>query len=796
MTGGQSTYTEETYTTTIDRSAPDFKRREAEAARIAREIESQTSTNMHVMEERGLAAENDYADEEDKYSGVRRTEFLPLAVGSANRYTPPAMRAPTAQATTSGVPVDSAIISAQLARPEGSRSNTSNHPAQVKSDVLSDDQSSSNSRTDSILISQVDEPLVPDQSPTLVARATNGSVPKIVAAKPPPSTSPQRQADTETPSQGVENKVLDQFRQFANSERARLAERKRAQASQDRTAKFNDLVRFSKTFKLKTPIPNDLVGILAKDPKKQEQIMEKAQRDHEEAKSTPTTTQSAPSSTQLLPVPKFDKSQIPPPIPERNTFNNGRGGYGKQSLTRVQRPLGQQLPFSTGTVPLAPRGQAVPLREKNGPIPAPIPMPEIKSSTTSADKSGLSSPRGTDTPTSAVSTKFNVRATEFRPTFQSSATSVSAASPSPVARTASIARSATPSSFFGQRKPRPAAERLNIMANFNPIERMKKEVQAKLSEKSSEPVRDFAGNGGIPNAYHTQPTWIVSDANQDKTFEELFIRAGPPPVASPAQSRSNSSQAIPFHGQMQQMPTGPHMSQGLAPQHGHHGGNHYQSHYEDQRLHMQNGSPQVFASPSMTPRNMYASPMGHPAQAYAHQSYFGAGGPISMRPYGNNPTMMHSQHSQMGAPMMVAQQSNGPFIGVPGSFQGMMYPSPTPGHVYPQQNGFPSPGRMAPVMMQQNSQQGHLGHQQLIYSSPGHSGGMYGQQPPMGRGYGGNHTPYGTSPHQPHHLNQRAMSSGYPQKNISQMTANNGPPANAPQQPAAFSQMPVSDDGK
>lgn len=72
--GAQSTYDENLYTTAIDRSAPSYKRREAEAARIAREIEGQTSANSHVREERGHAVEHDGEDEEDKYSGVRREE--------------------------------------------------------------------------------------------------------------------------------------------------------------------------------------------------------------------------------------------------------------------------------------------------------------------------------------------------------------------------------------------------------------------------------------------------------------------------------------------------------------------------------------------------------------------------------------------------------------------------------------------------------------------------------------------------------------------------------------------------
>lgn len=791
MTGGQSTYTEDLYTTTIDRTAPDFKRREAKAARLAREIEGQASSNAHVREERGQAVETDYDDEEDKYSGVRREQrdFLPLPTGSTNRYTPPALRAPSAQATTTGVPVDSAIISAQLARPDGPRASASNQSTQSKADA--GDASSSHGRTTSASQRNSEATTASDKTVDLSGLVVNGSASKTLPAKQVASLSPQRQPSSEMPSQGVEGKVLDQFKQFANAERARLAEKKRAQANQDRTAKINELVRFAKNFKLKTPIPNDLVGILAKDPKKQEAIMERAQRDHEEAKtSVPSTATSTPSSTQIPSVPKFDKSQVPGPIPDRNALQANRTAYAKPSLGRGQRPSGPQIPFTGPSVPLAPRNPSV---TKNGPLPTPIPMPEIRTSQSMAAPSGLSSPKGSETPISAVSTKFNVRATEFRPTapaFNPTASATTAASPSPIGRVASVARTASPSAFFGQRKPKSPSERLDVMKGFNPIDRMRKEVKTKLEEKSEKSFTDFALNGGIPNAYHTQPTWleVVPEQNKDKTYEDYFRVA--PPAVSPSQSRTSSSHTIPFHGQMQQMAGAPHMHPSGTPQHGHHAGQHFQPHFDEQRMH--NGSP-MFASPNMTPRNMYVSPMGHPAQAYGTPHYQG-GGPMGMRPpYGNNAGMMHNQYGGMGAPMMVQQQSSGPYMGMPNQF-GMAYPSPSPGHVYPQQqNGFPSPGRMAPVMMHQHSQQGHQSNPQGMYGTPGH---MYGQQQQMRGGYAGSHTPYGTSPHQPHHMGQRAMSSGYGGKGLPQMVMNGGPPANAPQQPAAYGQSGGGEDTK
>jgi PAB1-binding protein PBP1 len=66
--GVQSDYDPDFYTTAINSNRPNFARAAAEAERLAREIERGSSSNPHVREERGLAAENDAngLDEESK----------------------------------------------------------------------------------------------------------------------------------------------------------------------------------------------------------------------------------------------------------------------------------------------------------------------------------------------------------------------------------------------------------------------------------------------------------------------------------------------------------------------------------------------------------------------------------------------------------------------------------------------------------------------------------------------------------------------------------------------------------
>jgi len=107
MTGSKTTFTEEQYTTSLNKSDPRMKALEAQAARIAKEIEGQTTSNFHQAEERGHAYDDSGITEEDKYSGVARG---PQPVASAPKTaaklsSPPASAsASTATTTTSSKP--------------------------------------------------------------------------------------------------------------------------------------------------------------------------------------------------------------------------------------------------------------------------------------------------------------------------------------------------------------------------------------------------------------------------------------------------------------------------------------------------------------------------------------------------------------------------------------------------------------------------------------------------------------------------------------------------------------------
>ena len=82
----KSSYDENLYTKKIDYSSITSEQL-AYAERMAREIEGQTSSNIHVQEERGQVIERDI-DEEDRFSGVVRTPTTPASTGSSGGIAP------------------------------------------------------------------------------------------------------------------------------------------------------------------------------------------------------------------------------------------------------------------------------------------------------------------------------------------------------------------------------------------------------------------------------------------------------------------------------------------------------------------------------------------------------------------------------------------------------------------------------------------------------------------------------------------------------------------------------------
>ena len=96
----------------------------------------------------------------------------------------------------------------------------------------------------------------------------------------------------------AEDAILDKFKGFAQLERQKIQDQRDAWQASSRAARLTELLRFSESFKLNTPVPNDLVGILSKDPDKQAQISDKARREAKE--QNPVTASSDPVGDKMF----------------------------------------------------------------------------------------------------------------------------------------------------------------------------------------------------------------------------------------------------------------------------------------------------------------------------------------------------------------------------------------------------------------------------------------------------------------------------------------------------------------
>ncbi|KAL8942856.1 MAG: hypothetical protein Q9211_001219 [Gyalolechia sp. 1 TL-2023] len=748
--GLKSDYDESIYTTCIDKSHPDYRRREAEALRIAQEIEGGQADNAHVREERGISQPEDAVDEEEKYSGVRRQagEYPPLQSGQANRYMPPARRPPTGKTTVPGAPVDPAIISMQMAgagnTQVGKQPAAEDAPNGVDTSVAKPEVSTEHEKEAS--------------KPTSVNKEASSSASRQPA---PIKTSKVRESATAN----VETELLDSFKQFASNEKMKFQDQRRQRVTHDKAIKLNDLMKFSQNFKLLTPVPKDLVPILAKDKTKQDEIIEKAQRNADSnTTSAKATNTAAPTEPKVSKVAAEGGPRLAPEASNNRQIAPPQGPQATQAGRERAQPLHNGATTAkAGQGMLSHRLADSHRQHKAGlqpvSIPQPIPIQSVSKAPRQSFHNNNNHPQipGTSvrTPTSAssASAKFNVRAMEFRPnpaasSFRPPGEPSATSSPRSTPHVRSASRPPTPSAFFGDRKPLPRDERESISAHFNPLKRLKQ-----ISQQEGKTPAD---NGGIRHAYATPPTWSSVEPNAEfKSYKQMFDDASPVSNRASPQHGSPSHPSLPHQHQLpmhlQQAPHGMPPVSAAAPQAPFHSQPQPLQfptgpHYDDHRMHLSASSSSVYPSPRMQHANMaYPSPMPQHAQlAYGQPmpQYFlapnGAQPAHFGRHFPGGHQMISAQGAPLAAPMMMQQSSQGGYIGpphgmaIPFNPQMPMYPPGQPaGYNAPSQPSttFPSPGRGAPMMMHQGS---HQGQHSQVFMGPGQYGQpIYApQQPP------------------------------------------------------------------
>ncbi|KAK0634480.1 hypothetical protein B0T17DRAFT_7631 [Bombardia bombarda] len=800
--GLKTDYDENIYTTTIDMSHPKYKERAAAAERKAREIERSTAATAHVAEERVMDfAGGDDRDEEEKYSGVRRQDFPPLS-NRENKYTTPARRAPTGAATVKGAPVDPAIISSQLksvpvqkqpaARADEVKSlGAANKPPTT----VALDAKSTNFKPESKVDAKTTEKQAPENKAEtkvsdIKSNDNNGTLTRPSAATSR-TISPQSQTQAKTnATETVERDLLNSFKSFANSQRQITEKVRLTKAKADKEVKLTELKKFSSSFKLSTPVPKDLISIIAKDPVKQKEIQEKALRNAEEIalqkaaaeaaqkeKETAVTKEphakpaTEPSSTTAAPAAVDTRSTSRPTAPQHanspsgnpnrhpgaRSYNaqshypsygrgNNRGTPHLGNQTQTTGQLAQRLRnmeqhrIQHPHMGQHPQGQDMRL-PPTGPANSAEPS-SFGRRISGVQQSYMGGP------------KLNPNSHEFRP--NAFAQPFNPGAPSQ----ASSPRSSVNTIVVETVLPTPVRGQL-IRRKTKAVDVKKCFILSHIKSIQPPPERHWDDTDGLRPSFDTTPTWRQlqeemerPDSTMNLTYEEYFERL---PLSSAAIATPNPSHAMPQIAHQHQLPLHlQHGTQNMAPrqsphmppmqmhsgQHGH--GPHMPFSSPDDHRMMHSNSAQSFASPRMGQVPMaYPPAMNAPTQIPYNQPvmqpYMNPGAPqMGFRSFSNNPQFMPQQAHHMPQQMMVQPQQfitpNGMVTTAP---QVQMYPGfLPPGAGPPPQmggsNGFPSPSRpAAPMMAHQGSQQG-----QAVYGmSPGmqYQQPVYGQQHPQGK---------------------------------------------------------------
>ncbi|KAI0025724.1 hypothetical protein F4780DRAFT_222330 [Xylariomycetidae sp. FL0641] len=755
--GIKSTYDENIYTTAIDKSHPQYRERVAAADRKAREIERSVPTYAHVAEERKMdysgGADDKGGDEEDKYSGVKRQGFP--AGNREDKYTPPARRAPTAASSVKGAPVDPAIISSQLKSTQKPQPAVAAKADDDKTRPVPKSEVSPAPTTTQASDSKPDTATNAQQKPAESKSANQSTAALRPSAATSRTISPQgKEGQPVAPNATatVERDVLKEFKTFANRERMTADKIRSTKAKQDKEVKLTELKKFADSFKLPTPVPVDLIGIIAKDPIKQREIQEKAERDVAEvakrkAEEAVAKDKKAPLGKDVPPhttahptgdtKPMRPVSHAPGPAASAPGGAPGRpGGRMAPPYANYGRPGSHMPPNGRAQGSLTARIRNM---EQNRAQAQMQDMRMMQPPTGPANAANPSFARGMGM--GPMGGKLNPNSHEFRPnafapSFSPNGHPSASSSPRSALNHANDAHHSN---------AQPNAAPLVISKKRKAVDPKKCDILGYAKSLPAPETKNYNDNDGLRPSYDTQPTWrsAMDEERPDSTMRLDYNQYFERQPFNNAQPTPNPPHLLPQHVPHQhQLPLHmQHGGMGVGSRHSPHvppvpmhGGQHgpmpnvpYNA-ADDHRM-MPSGSQQSYQSPRMAQVPVYQPAMqpspGMPYNQGVMPSFMAPNGPPMNqvgRSYSHNAQYMPQPSGGM-APMMMHPQFMGPGGMVAGPPQMPMYPGQpfmNPGagpQPMPGSNGYPSPGRpAAPMMVHQGSQQGQP---------------MYGQSPSM-----------------------------------------------------------------
>ncbi|KAK3644106.1 poly(A)-binding protein binding protein [Elasticomyces elasticus] len=829
--GVGSTYKEEYYTTSIDRSDPGYRRREQEAERIAREMEGESTKNGTG----GRGAREEGLDEEDKYSGVRRegldTKLGSIGGGGSAResagllpkrkegaYVPPRERPITGGPApgVNGAPWDPAIIATSKPAPKETAQQGSTGAGGTTPTIVEPQEKSA-------------QPAPPSAS------REASQTPRTTQQQQQQQQQQQATASTtaENSTQDHISKTIDAFKLFASNEKLKVRQQqelKRAGARQEKNVKLNDLKKFAANFKLNSRVPDDLVPILAKDREKQVAIQKAAEAAAKEAELSPKKVGSG-EGKRGSPLGRVKEGGGK--VEGGNGKAAGMGGeVSRGEKLRGAQVLQQQMRTAQGGSAQSPRSPAFPQQSRNGSghgqhqgfgrgggaagqaqgMPAQqqlqqshAPLMQAPSSSQAPPPPQLPAVRIPDGPAGwqggagaplSPASRFNINAMEFRPIAAnlagttpspkrkgSATTNATAVAPEPTQQKTNKISS---DSFFGKGgKPIEEQDRKDADEEYDPIKRMlaQKDFASEVEKKA------VLGNGGVVQPFKTGPTWPGKEGESFLAgFQKHQLLVEQPAMQVAAQALQH------------QLPP-PHHVQGPPPQ-GMVGipSQRHQQYFAGQNTPQHGGFPdprmmgqQFGGSVQSSPRFQSAQMAGFGGQIPPHMQQQGGpqmpgpqyGGGVGGQGYGMSPSMqqrqMMPQQQQQGIMMQGPQQygqANGRFQGRRGSKGGQQQQQQWGGgpDERGQRGGFPAPqhfgGGGGVPMMQTLSQQGH-GGQFMNGPPPANMGGGYSPMPHQAQMQGG----YSGSPGRPTMMAHSGSHQGFnPQQQQQMHGMHGGPP--------------------
>lgn len=560
--------------------------------------------------------------------------------------------------------------------------------------------------------------------------------------------------------------MLKEFKTFASQQRENAQKARSNKAKADKEIKLTELKKFANSFKLSTPVPSDLVSIIAKDPAKQKEIQAKAWKNAEElakakaeppagaaaaaastsaGKEKPVNNQSAKETQAVKPAEQAagrgNADTRPPraanahPIPSQTGPPNNR-----QQGHRQQYAQHQYQPYRNN------RGgpQHIPSQQQTGNLTQRLKMVEQQKFTNHVNphhqqqlgQDGRAPPTGPANNASdggnfnrrlsgvpghvGSSNKLNPNSHEFRPgAFAASLTPAvqPSASSSPRSAVTSLpdASASTPSVAGGGQLIRRKTKAVDVGKCY---------ILSHIKTITPPQGRNWDENGGIRPSFDTLPTWrqLQDDEKSDSTMHLSYkehLERQPFATPNPAHALPHMphQHQLPFHLQgggqhlgQRQSPLLPHMAM-HNPQHGPASQPPYG--HDDHRM-VHSNSAQSFASPRLGSVALAYPGVNSPQVPYNQAVFMGPGGAPQVgqyRSFSNNPQYMGPQQGQMGGPMMMQapfipgpQGMVGPQIIYPGGHAPFMPPGGPP-QAAPAANGY-SPRPQATMMAHQGSSQG------------------------------------------------------------------------------------------